>query len=118
MEPAGRPTPRPIWEFWLRPPELDAEPAAVAFLGFVEVEVGFVVSVEVGIAFVEEVAAASLLDGEFCWVKSPGELPVGLAGAPIATGMLDDPAETVDVAVAWEPPATAVHWKTTATKAK
>ena len=112
MEPAGRPTPRPIWDFWLRPPELDAEPAAVAFLGFVEVAVGFVVSVEVGIAPVEEVAAASLLDGESC------ELPVGLAGAPDATGMLDDPAETVDVAVAWEPPATAVHWKTTATKAK
>ena len=56
--------------------------------------------VEVGIASVEEVAAASLVDGVFCAVESPGEMSVGLAGAPVAIGMLDDPAETVDVAVA------------------
>ena len=91
MEPAGRPTPRPIWEFLLRPPELDAEPAAPAAVVFL----GLVASVAVGIGFVvEEVAAASLLDG----VSS--EVPVGLAGAPVATAMLDDPADTVDVAVA------------------
>ncbi len=62
----------------------------LAFVGFVAV----------GIGFVEDVAAASLVDGVFCWVESPGEMPVGLAGAPVATAMLDDPAETVDVAVA------------------
>ena len=59
MEPTGRPTPRPICEFWLSP-EPDAESAApvvLAFLGFV---------VEVGSEFVEEVAAASLVDGVFC----------------------------------------------------
>ena len=97
MEPAGRPTPRPIWEFLLRPPELDAEPAAPVVVVFL----GFVASVEVGIGFVgEEVAAASLLDGVLGWAESPGEMPVGLAGAPVATAMLDDPADTVDVAVA------------------
>lgn len=100
MEPTGRPTPRPIWERWLRPPERDAEPAAPVVLPFVEVGSEFVVSVVVGNAFVEEVAAASLLDGVSCCVESPGELPVGLAGAPVATAMLDNPAETVDVAVA------------------
>ncbi len=57
-------------------------------------------SVEVGLGFEEEVGAASLVDGVLCCVESPGELPVGLAGSPVATAMLDDPAETVDVAVA------------------
>ena len=89
MEPTGRPTPRPIWAFWLRPePELEAEPAAPVVLAFV----GFV---EVGFGFVEEVAAASFVDGVF-----GGEVSVGLAGAPVAIAMLDDPAETVVVAVA------------------
>lgn len=59
MEPTGRPTPRPIWEFWLRP-EPDAEPAAPVVLAFLGVVA------EVGIGFVEEVAAASLVDGVFC----------------------------------------------------
>ena len=72
----------------------------LALVGLVEVGIGSIAFVEVGIVSVEEVAAASLLDGVFCWVESPGELPVGLAGVPAAIGMLDDPAETVDVAVA------------------
>ena len=108
MEPAGRPTPRPIWEPLLRP-----EPAALVVLALVRsVVVG---SVEVGFGMVEEVGAASLVDGVFCGVESPGEPPVGLAGAPVAIAMLDDPAETVDVAVARDPFATSLHAKSTAT---
>ena len=71
-------------------------------------------SVEVGFGTVEEVGAASLVDGVFCEVESPGKPPVGLAAAPVAIAMLDDPAETVDVAVARDPFATAVHAKSTA----
>lgn len=71
-------------------------------------------SVEVGFGIVEEVGAASLVDGVFCGVESPAEPPVGLAGDPVAIAMLDDPAETVDVAVAWDPFTTAVHANSTA----
>ena len=71
-------------------------------------------SVEVGFGRVEEVGAASLVDGVFSGLESPGEPRVGLAGSPVAIAMLDDPAETVDVAVARDPFATAVHAKSTA----
>ena len=111
MEPAGRPTPRPIWEPLLRP-----EPPALVVLALVRSVV--VESVELGFGIVEEVGAASLVDGVFCGMESPGKPPVGLAGDPVAMAMLDDPAETVDVAVAWNPFATAVHAKSTATGKK
>lgn len=70
--------------------------------------------VKVGFGIVEEVGAASLVEGVFSGLEFPREPPVGLAGSPVAIAMLDNPAETVDVAVAWDPFATAVHAKSTA----
>lgn len=96
IDPTGSPTPKAICPFWLNP-----EPVTSLLL-FAGEELADVES-EVVVALSEEVV--------ICSGVPPDE---GVVGVPTATGMLDEPAETVDVAVAVAPPATWSHAKMTA----
>lgn len=55
-----------------------------------------------------EVVVAPFEEGVVCSGVPPGEVVVGVS---TATGMLDEPAETVDVAVATAPSAALLHAK-------